>query len=532
MAKKRKRYSKKSTPASIKTDSHPLKWLQTHKNTILLSIFLTYILSGTTHFSTELSIIGDNAQFVVLGQSLAEGKGYKEINRPNPSDHTKYPFGFPVLLALSYHIFHLNYLGYKIIIFLFSIGALYFLYRWFEGYSLIFLFSFLVMIALNLKILEYSSLILSEGPFLFFVTLGFYLLDKFDKLKKYQYFILGILSWGIAYYMRSIGIVLFLAFFLYLLLRKKYKLAIVWIFVTTIIITPWQLWTSIHGGASYFKALQMKNPYSPHLGKIGFSEIVTQRIPTNFKGYFLTFVPETIIPLFKAQKFALKNMLGGILTLSVLAGFIFDFWKKWDLKGWYFLGTIAVLLLWPEVWMGERFLFGIIPLIIFYFIYCVHQLTKKLTSSERKLNSLFSKIIMVFIAILIIMQLNFKNPQTQYTHDWINYKKCAIWIKENISSDATIVCRKPFLAYLWIGKKTTSIPATSKKEEVYKRFINEGATHIIFDGFYWSSTTRRRLGPIIQKNQSDFPVVYALRNPYTYVLEFKPATAIRDSIQQ
>ncbi len=134
MAKKRRRHSKKSPPSPKKADHNLLEWLQTNKTTALLLILLAYILSGTIHFSTELSIIGDNAQLVVLGQSLAEGKGYKTVNRPNPSSNTKYPFGFPALLALFYHIFHLNYLGYKIIIFLFSIGTLYFLYRWFERY--------------------------------------------------------------------------------------------------------------------------------------------------------------------------------------------------------------------------------------------------------------------------------------------------------------------------------------------------------------------------------------------------------------
>lgn len=531
MAKKGKRYSKKkNTPSPQKAENDPLKWLQANRTTIVLVIFFAYILCGTAHFSTELSTIGDNAQLFVLGQSLAKGDGFKTINRPNPGDNTKFPFGFPALIAVFYPIFHFNYLGYKIIIFLFSIGTLYFLFRWFENYSLLFFLSFLLLIALNLKILEYSSLILSETPFLCFVVLGFYLFYRFDKLAKYKYFFLGLLSWGCAYYIRSIGIVLFPALFLYLLFRKEFKVAIAAAVIAAIIITPWQLWTSMHGGASYFKALQMNNPYSPHLGKIGLYEVFTRRIPANFKGYFFTFLPETIIPVFKTQKFQLKDLLAAILSLSVVAGFIIDFWKKWDLKGWYFLGTIAIVLLWPEVWMGERFLFGIIPLIVFYFVYFIYKSIDRFSASRKSFNNLYSAAAIVLIAIPGIMQFNFKNPQTQYTPDWVNYKRSALWIKENTPDDAVIVCRKPYLGYLWSERKTISIPTKFDKNEVYEYFTSQGATHLIFDGFYWSGTTRRYLGPIIKENIPDFPLAYELKNPYTYVLEFKPENVVPDDI--
>jgi hypothetical protein len=499
-----------------------LNWLETHKTDVLLLILIVYISSGILHFSTELSINGDNARFIILGQSLAEGKGYKTINHPVPKIHKKTPFGFPVLLALFYHIFHLDYLGYKFIIFLFSIAALYFLFKWFEHSPLYLLFSFLSLIALNLKTLEYSSLILTEIPFYFFVIQGFYYFKRFDKSTKTYYFIFGIFSWGIAYYIRSIGIVLFPALFLYLLFKKKYKWIIATILATILIITPWQVWINMHGGSSYLKELQMKNLYSPHLGKISFSEVIFQRIPANFKGYFFTFIPETIFTVFKTQKFVFKNILGAITTLCVFAGFLFDFWKKWNLKGWYFLGTLGVVLLWPEMWMDERFLFSSIPLIVFYFINFFFKMTMKFCNSEKIQRNLFLGITTIFLAILIILQFNFKNPQTRYSPDWVNYKEAMLWLKYNTSPDVSIACRKPYLGYLWSGKKTISIPFTSNKKKVYQRFNDAKITHLVYDNFFWTTTTKRYLGPIIHKNQSDFPIIYKRKNPLTVISEFKP----------
>ncbi len=496
-----------------------LNWLGTHKIAILSLVLFSFISSGILHFSTELSTIGDNAQFVVLGQSLAEGSGYKTISHPKPSVHTKYPFGFPALIALFYPVLHLHYLGYKIVVFLFSIATLYFLFKWLESDTLPLLFSFLLLIALNLKLIEYSSLILSETPFLFFVILGFYQFKKFDKFKTSHHFIFGMLIWGIAYYIRTIGIVLFPSLFLYLLIRKEYKWLIVSVLMTLTIIAPWQLWIKAHGGTSYLVGLQLKNP---HLGKITVSEIFSQRIPLNFRGYFLTFIPETLFPVFKAQPFMLRDWFGGILTLNVLAGFIIDFRKKWDLKGWYFLGTLGVVLLWPEVWMSERFLFGIIPLIVFYFIRFNEWFIKKFVKHANLQNNLFVLITTIYLTTLIALQFNFKNPQTHYNPDWVNYKRSVLWLKNNTPANAVIVCRKPYLAYLWSGKKTLGIPASFNKKKIYRRFNDAGVTHLIFDSFYWTSTTKRYLGPLIQKNRADFSMVYALKNPPTYVFEFKP----------
>jgi hypothetical protein len=433
-----------------------------------------------------------------LGKALAEGEGYKAINSPgNVSFHTKYPPGLPVLLSLFYP---LNFIGYKIIIFLLSIATLFFLSRWFKDYPNPLVFIFLLLMALNLKLVEYSSLILSEVPFLFFVTLGFYFFTYHKNLT------MGLICFGIAYYMRSIGIVLFPALLLHLLFRKEYRLAAIAFVSTLVILAPWQVWAQIHGGASYLKVILMKNPYLSDTRTIDFSYFFTQRIPLNIKSYSLIFIPETILPVFKANGFAL---LGGILTAITLSGFGLDFYKKWDLKGWYFVGNLAVVLAWPEVWRSERFLFGIIPLIVFYFVYFFYRITN---------NSIFTVIAAMFLTVTALTHADYKNPQTNYTSDWVNYKKCALWLKDNAEENAVIVCRKPSLVYLWSGKKTISIPKTRK---IVKRFKTAKVTHILFDNFYWSNTTARYLYPLIKKNQGKFEIIHALDEPPTYVLKLK-----------
>ncbi len=500
------------------------KWLKTHRHIWLPALLGLYFLLGLAHFQTELSTIGDNAQFVVLAKALATGEGFREINSPLQPIHRKFPIGFPALLAIFYPFFHLNPLGYKIVVFLFSILGMGLIYRWFEDEPAVFLFPLLLLLVLNLKIHEYNSLILSEVPFLTFVVLGFVLFREWERRKKHLHFIFALLSFGVAYYLRSAGLVLFPAVIIYLLIRKNYRLVIEGALFAALLVAPWQIWLSTHGGSSYLNQLLMKNPYSPALGKISLAELFTQRLPNNAISYFLTFFPETILPVFKqyqGQQPTLFGLLGFLLSGAVLSGFLLNFWKRWDLKGWYFLGTLGTIALWPEVWASERFIFGIIPLILFYFLYAIHRLSRKLAGKGSP-HAFFNFTVATYLVLLLLLHLNFRNPQTIYYSDWQNYRQCARWIKTHTPTEAVVSCRKPYLAYLWSNRRTVGIPRTSNDREVYRRFETNRVTHIIYDLFFWSATTRRYLTPVIQSHRKDFKIVYALKQPDTFVLEFLP----------
>ena len=64
----------------------------------LFIVAATFLL-GVWTFDAKLSLSGDNAEFIALAHSLAQGEGLLHINSPDPQPATKYPFGFPLLLA-------------------------------------------------------------------------------------------------------------------------------------------------------------------------------------------------------------------------------------------------------------------------------------------------------------------------------------------------------------------------------------------------------------------------------------------------
>ncbi len=66
---------------------------------ILIVICGTALLAGIVSFDDRPSGIGDNAEFVILARSLAQGQGFRYINHPELRPATKYPPGFPAFLA-------------------------------------------------------------------------------------------------------------------------------------------------------------------------------------------------------------------------------------------------------------------------------------------------------------------------------------------------------------------------------------------------------------------------------------------------
>ncbi len=500
------------------------KWIGLHRFPLMLVLLGLYLLLGVAHFQTQLSTIGDNAQFVVLAKALATGEGYREINSPHQPFHRKYPIGFPLLLAAFYPVFTLHPLGYKIVIFLISLVGMWLLYRWFEDEPVTLFFPFLLSITLNLKIHEYNSLILSETPFLTAVALGFVWFRKWERHPQLGYFLLGLGSFGMAYYLRSVGVVLFPAVIIYLLVHRRYRWAGIGLLCSLLLLTPWQIWLLIHGGSNYLQQLMMRNPYSPDLGNISLKELFLWRFPKNLSEYLLTFFPETLLPIFKRWQVLYPlpfELLGLLFSYTILSGFVLNFWKRWDLKGWYFLGTLGVIFFWPEVWASERFIFGIIPLILYYFLWALRSFSHRIKLLRRP-NAVFFLLTGLYFVVLIYLHSNYHNPQTLYFSDWQNYRECARWIKQNTPPEAVIACRKPYLAYLWSNRRTVGIPRTSDDDKVYRRFEENRVTHLIFDTFYWSNTTVRYLTPVIEAHPEDFEILYLVTNPDTFVMQFLP----------
>ena len=150
---------------------------------IPLFVVAASLVLGIWTFDSKLSQSGDNAEYIILARSLAQGEGLSYIHSQEPGPSTKFPFGFPLLLAPLAWAFPDDWVPMKaLVLALFSLGMgmLYQLAR--ERMGVV---SSLAVVALSLMagksypaLLHYAHKVMSEIPFLAFSLLALWLVER------------------------------------------------------------------------------------------------------------------------------------------------------------------------------------------------------------------------------------------------------------------------------------------------------------------------------------------------------------------
>jgi hypothetical protein len=189
----------------------------------------------------------------------------------------------------------------------------------------------------------------------------------------------------------------------------------------------------------------------------------------------------------------------------------------------YLAATFGILLLWPEVWVGIRFILPVVPLLLFAGIiglyYFVQFLLLKI-GIHLKFNVLILLITgLAFVAP--IKNLHFK-AKNEYPSAWQNYFNIAEWFKNEGLEDVVVICRKPMLFYLKSGTYTSTYTYANDTEALIEDLKRRKADYVVLDNLGYRQTYEYLL-PAINSNKDKFQVVFKLENPDTYLLKFNPA---------
>ena len=277
--------------------SPPLFNLAQYENKpyFLPALGLCGLLMGILLFDANLSLTGDNAQFINLGRSLAEGYGLAETIEGEPIPHTKYPFGFPLLLAITHILFPANLIALKslvVLLYAISIPLTYLLIREFAAPPMALGASALCLVSPHL--LDYSHQVMSEIPFLLFSLIALLLLHRAQKSNTLSTLALAIVAIITAYYIRSAGIILVGTGILFFALHKKWKETGIIAIGSLLLALPWQIRNASLGGTPYIQQLLSINPYRPEEGMLTFATL-TERILANLEFYGIHIIPHIYI---------------------------------------------------------------------------------------------------------------------------------------------------------------------------------------------------------------------------------------------
>ncbi|MEN8248839.1 MAG: phospholipid carrier-dependent glycosyltransferase [Bacteroidota bacterium] len=475
-------------------------------------------------FDKKLDLNGDNANYFMLGKALASGEGYVSINNIHKTPNNHFPPGYPALISAVVSIAGDSIITIKLfngLLFLATAIALYFLIKKItQKNSTALLVIFLLL--LNSHLLRYSTMIMTEIPFLFFSTLAVLSFTMIDFEKpfwrdKWIYIALALLI--ISFYIRTTGIALIGGIILYLLIQKKWKHAIFIAIAIVILALPWQIRSQKLGGSSYMKQLVMVNPYRPEMGTAGFSDYLN-RFGTNVSRYITKEIPSATFSFFKPdyrQPSTASQWFTGILILLLI---IYGVWNlpqfKWLILA-YLVGTFGILSLWPDVWVGVRFLLPAVPFLLLGIIKGIQNVIEKIIPGKSVQYLLWLPVLLTLPFLPKLKPLH-EQAQNKLTANWANYFTLAKWINDNEDHNVVVSCRKPTMFHLYSNSFTTNYIYTNNNQELIDNLIERQVDYVILDQLGYSSTYRYLL-PAVQNNQDRFKVVYKLENPDTYLLK-------------
>jgi len=143
----------------------------------------------------------------------------------------------------------------------------------------------------------------------------------------------------------------------------------------------------------------------------------------------------------------------------------------------YMVLYMMIYLGWPEVWRSERFMIPLAPLLAVY-----------LFAGIRWLLGFFGVRGIVVTAICAVLALTnvvslhrFVGRSKAYPPGWVRYFDAAQWIGRNSEEDAIVLCRKPFLFYLFSNRRTIAYPFTRDQAAMREYLLEARPDYIVLE---------------------------------------------------
>jgi len=488
----------------------------------LIPILILGLLFAALMLNGHLVPAGDNATYMVLGQSLATGHGYRMISDPRTPQMALYPPGYPlvlaILLALTGTARHLlaAIVPLKLLsvaLFLASVALTYDLLR--RRSTALATLTALLM-AVNPQLLHFANEVGTEIPYLFLSLSCIWWLERSER-EPGDRAVLGLaILLACTFYVRSIALVMAAAFGLYLLARRQSRRALLLVLVTAALALPWFVYTSslpgtgtsVGLGRGYFALFLSSDPYGTQMAT--FSDVLS-RVAQNLHIYAVDIWPDVLFPHASGLARALSPVGVAVpIAISILTGLGFALEaRRGQASEWYFALFFAACL--GYLWAQSRLIVPIIPFAIYYLGVAVQSLLRLLSRSGPKLKAPALALICLALAasasvadlrsIQDNIRYGFDQPvDTYYARDseWDRYLRSIRWITMPSSRPLVVMCRKADLLYVLTGHKAMEYPYSPEGMELLQAARENQVDFIIEDAFTWTRTTEQYLTPALQ----------------------------------
>lgn len=526
----------KKKPNSLLVNSSKFKlWI------FIGALLMLFIPTYLHIFDTKVAPLGDNAMYYTLAKALDANIGFVNAHVINHSPSNHFPPGYPFFLSMVMKFFGDGIPAMHIangILYFLSLIIVFFLIRAFTKNDLL-SFIFTAALLFNQHLLQYSTWMMSEIPFLFITSLSILLLviwNKRDLKLSDPIFYLAIVSIAASYYVRSQGIALLGGFVLFLAFRKKWLQIGIGIVGVFALLFPWMYRNSKLGEEAYVTALKLKNYYNPAEGFMQTGDWF-DRIWENFARYINTEILSGIFgyeATYDAGTTGSGHWFVGLLVIAFIVFAIFRIKEyKWLIAG-YLGATFAILMLWPPVWYGTRFMLPTIPLLVFLFYFGIKELIVLGLSKANLIGEGFQQKVAPFFFVIIFLVYF---PKLELLHQkavepdnplFRNFYGLAEWTKTNVTNkDAVFISRKSVLFYLFSGHYGEGFSTDPNPDSTIVYYQRAKATHIVY---YGDGQSQMSFVPAYNQYPEKFKLLQKAIEPDVYLFEFHPELGYHGNI--
>ncbi len=454
---------------------------------------------------------GDNAGYVALAHALGSGQGYTELWDPARPPHTKYPPVFAASLAVARSLGATTWGGLKTVPVLFGVLALAATFLWaHRRRGLLWGALAALLTGLSATFLYHSHYLLSDVPFLAFTMATLWLVGERrgdpwgcdwgpgpatppadedpDAPGLSRAAVAGALVCaGLAYFTRSAGLPLVVALLGLLVVRKHLAAAVVGAVALAVPAGVWLLRArnTVADGA-YVREFWMVDPYRPDLGEIGLGGLVPRAFE-NAVGYLTTHLPLALTG--NGDAIALPGLVVGVLAV---VGWAVAARSRVGAAELFVPLYVAVILVWPVVWSGDRFALPLVPLAVVYggeaLAWGVSRLRRDVAVPA----------LVVGVAVLGLTQMagvaraadesaacrgaaRAGGPWACSGVGMVQFTEAARWAGANLPDDAVVLTRKPRIWYAMSGRATRTYPFVPYPDSVLAVARRAGASYVLLD---------------------------------------------------
>ena len=513
---------------------------------MLAGLLLLYLLLAALSFEPQPHTGGDNAGYITLAHSLLERHTYQDLYDPAEPPHTKYPPVFPLLLAAGLAAGLKPWVGLKLIGIALGGGAIAGTFLWLRrrgrpGLAL----GTALLLTLSPDVLRQVHWILSDVPFWCFTALALWCFERL-RPDDWRRFAFALLFTVLAYFTRSAGLPLVLAAAGWLAWHRHWRQLAAFALVLAPLAFFWWLRSQTAGGVQYASEFWMVDPYQPALGRVDLSGLLA-RMGDNLARYATIHLPVLLRGMPSA---AAKAMSIGVLGFA-LFGWMRRVRRRARVAELFLPLYTGLILLWPAVWSGERFLLPVLGLLLAYAGDGVMQAfaprraglqpagggsgppwTRKRRARgpasrgslglRLGMGGLLAGALAAGAVVLLALPGLAEDVQvgSECTRAWRqgqrypclapayqDYFGLAEWAGRTLPRDAVVLSRVPRLFYIIGGLQGRNYPMASTTEALLATADSAGARWVVFDGL--GGLAQRYLAPAILQRPQAFCIAGA-----------------------